>query len=398
MAAEGLRLTSFCATPVCSPSRAALLTGRYPPRSGIFRVIGPDDAGGIPSSEVTLPEGLKTRGYRTAAVGKWHLGHRLRRFLPTENGFDEYFGLLYSNDMIPPWVETRRPLALYRDAAPVECPVDQTTLTERYTERAVDFIRRSRGAPFFLYLAYSMPHVPISVSENFAGRSRGGLYGDVIEAIDWSAGRIRDALKEEGLSENTLVIFTSDNGPWLDLPPRMFREGRIQSSHVGSPGSLRGSKASTYEGGVRVPMIACWPGRIPPGRVSADLGSVMDLYPTFLSLAGAAPPADRPVDGLDLSPLLFGTGPSPRTELLYFQGKALEAVRMGKWKLRVTHREAAPDESSQRIELFDLESDPSERWNLAAKRPEVCARLRRRLEEAARTVPCGRALESMKEL
>src|SRR5262245_45475818 len=183
MAAEGLRMTSFYAAPVCSPARAALLTGRYPPRSGIYRVLGPDEPGGIPASEVTLPEALKARGYRTAAVGKWHLGSRLRRHLPTENGFDEYFGLLYSNDMIPPWVETNRPLELYRDAAPVECPVDQSTLTERYTERAVDFIRRSRGGPFFLYLAYTMPHVPLSTSQRFAGRSRGGLYGDVVEAI-----------------------------------------------------------------------------------------------------------------------------------------------------------------------------------------------------------------------
>ena len=247
MAEEGVRLTSFyVASPACSPSRYALLTGRYPVRSDIIWALGPDEERGIAASEYTLAEALKERGYRTAAVGKWHLGAR-PGFFPTEHGFDSYFGLLYSNDMMPPWVMTERPLQLWRDTVPVEHPVDQSTLTERYTEQAVSFIRDSGDAPFFLYLAHSMPHVPLHTSERFRGRSAGGLYGDVVETIDWSAGRILDVLEEEGLADQTLVIFTSDNGPWNEMPDRMFSEGKIQPWDAGSAGPLRGSKATTWE-------------------------------------------------------------------------------------------------------------------------------------------------------
>ncbi len=386
MAGEGIRLTSFYAAIVCSPSRAALLTGRYPVRTGVFRVIGPDDKLGLPASEFTLAEALKTRGYRTWAVGKWHLGHDDPAFFPTACGFDGYLGLLYSNDMMPPWVETKRPLRLYRNTEPVDGPVDQATLTEAYTEEAIRFIRDAKAGPFFLYLAYTFPHVPLAASPRVGGSSARGLYGDVVEAIDGSAGRILDVLKREGLDENTLVIFTSDNGPWIDLPPRMVRTGGVKPWDAGSAGLLRGWKGTTYEGGPRVPFIARWPGKIPPGRVSAGIATSMDLYTTFLKLAGARVPADRPVDGMDLFDFLAGKAESPRREFLYFRGRSLDAVREGKWKLRLTThlRQEVPDWRPPDAELFDLETDPSERFNLAGAHPELVARLRWKLGESAR--------------
>ncbi|MGH9341218.1 MAG: sulfatase family protein [Acidobacteriota bacterium] len=378
MAFEGIRLTSFYAAPSCSPSRAALLTGRYPVRSGISRVLGPDSDRGLPPSEVTLAERLKSRNYRTVAIGKWHLGTE-EEYLPTSNGFDEYFGLLYSNDMQPPWVQTERPLKLYRNSEPVGYPVNQATLTERYTEEAIKFIRDAQDQPFFLYLPYTMPHVPISVSERFAGQSRNGLYGDVIETIDWSVGQILQALKQEGLDENTLVVFTSDNGPWLNMPERMFGEGIVKPWHAGSPGPLRGWKGTTYEGGMRVPFIARWPNRIPAGQTSAEPTSVMDLYATFLSLAGAQIPQDRPVDGRDITPLLTEGAASPHQALYYFSGELLEGVREGPWKLRIARDSA--------LELFNLEVDPSERYNLAGQNPEIVTRLRSRMEAFAEELP-----------
>ena len=391
MAQEGIRLTSFYAATVCSPSRAALLTGRYAPRTGIWKVLGPDETSGLPASEVTLAEGLKARGYRTSAIGKWHLGHAEKRFLPTSNGFDEYYGLPYSNDMIPPWVDTARPLRLYRGADPIEEPVEQSTLTERYTEEALRFIHASKGSPFFLYLAYTMPHVPLHASGKFSGRSRRGLFGDVVETIDWSAGRILDALREEGLEAGTLVVFTSDNGPWLHLPPRMFSGGQIQEWDAGSAGPLRGWKGTTYEGGVRVPFIARWPGRIPAGRTSAEMASTMDLYTTFLRLAGGAPPSDRPVDGLDIFPLLSGAGKSPRGDFFYYSGKSLEAVREGPWKLRLTGQ---PPEA----ELFDLELDPSEMYDLAKLHPAVVDHLRARMADFKSKMVVGKALDPSRKL
>ena len=386
MAREGIRLTSFYAAPSCSPSRAALLTGRYPPRTGVYRVLGPDDPGGIPSSEVLLPEALRARGYRTAAVGKWHLGSSRKEHFPTENGFDEYFGLLYSNDMIPPWVETRRPLRLYRGAEAIEGAVDVSTLTARYTEEALRFIRENRERPFFLYLAHTMVHVPLGVSPEHRGKSRAGIYGDAVEEIDASAGRILDALAAEGLEERTLVVFTSDNGPWLGMPPRMIA-GMVRREHAGSAGLLRGAKGSTFEGGVRVPCIARWPGRIPPGLVSAEMASTMDLYATLLALAGAEVPRDRAVDGVDLLPLLTGSASSPRPEFFYWSGKTLEAVREGPWKLRFPRGVGAKDGALP--ELYHLEIDASERWDVAAEHPEVVARLRRLAEEHARSMTFG---------
>lgn len=385
MAQQGIRLTSFYAAPACSPARAALLTGRYPPRAGVPHVLGPDSPEGLPPDLTTLAEALRARNYRTTAVGKWHLGTRAP-FLPTAQGFDEYFGLLYSNDMQPPWVQTERPLHLYRNDQPVEHPVQQATLTERYTEETLRFIRRSREHPFFLYLAYTMPHVPLHASERFRGRSRNGLYGDVVEEIDWSVGRILDTLREEGLEERTLVVFTSDNGPWLHMPERMFSEGIVQPWHAGSPGPLRGWKGSTYEGGVRVPLVARWPGRIPAGRVSAEPAALMDLYPTFLQLAGAEIPDAGELDGKDILPLLEGTGSSPHPHLYYFRGRYLEGVRKGPWKLRVSPhlREDVPEGETPSPELFHLEVDPGERYNRAAEHPALVQELLEEMRTFAR--------------
>ena len=398
LAREGIRLTSFYAEPSCTPSRVALLTGRYPTRSGLYRVLGPDDTAGIPASEVTLAEGLKSQGYRTMAIGKWHLGSSDRKYFPTENGFDEYFGLLYSNDMTPPWVDTKRPLQLFRNVEPVEYPVNQDTLTERYTEEAVRFIRKSKGSPFFVYLAYTMVHVPLHASEKFRGRSRRGLYGDAVETIDWSAGRIADVLREEGLERSTLLVFTSDNGPWLHMPPRMFSlfgEGWIKPWDAGSAGPLRGWKGTTYEGGVRVPCIARWPGRIPAGRISADIVSNMDLYTTFLKLAGAEVPAGRIVDGMDITPLLAGTGDSPRQDFYYYNGKSLEAVREGKWKLRISpdHLGAAPEKRPPEPELYDLDTDPSEMHDLSEDHPAIVSRLEGLLRKFSSEMVVGPAID-----
>lgn len=314
MATEGLRFTDFySAAEVCTPSRAALLTGRYPVRNGMCsdsrRVLFPNSRGGLPAGEITIARALKTRGYATACVGKWHLGHR-PEFLPTRHGFDSYFGIPYSNDMdrdaavgpkgreafLAPKSEYWKPPVL-RNEAEIERGPDQTQLTRRYTEEAQKFIRERRGGPFFLYLAHNMPHVPLFASERFKGRSPRGLYGDVVEELDWSVGEILETLRREKLEQNTLVFFSSDNGPWL-----------IFNQHGGSAGLLREGKGSTWEGGMRVPGIAWWPGKIAPGGVHRGIASTMDLFTTSLRLAGADVPADRVIDGLDLRPVLLGTG------------------------------------------------------------------------------------------
>jgi arylsulfatase A-like enzyme len=381
MAAEGIRLTSFyVAAPACTPSRVALLTGRYPVRVGLPHVLGPDSENGIPESEITLAEALKEEGYRTAAIGKWHLGHARQEFLPTSNGFDQYFGLLYSNDMIPPWVQTEKPLELWRGQQPVEQPVDQSTLTDRYTDEALQFISQNQNRPFFLYLPYSMPHVPLSVSESRAGKSLAGLYGDVIESIDWSAGKILAALKTAGLDENTIVVFTSDNGPWLNMPPRMFGEGIVDPWDAGSPGPFRGAKGTTYEGGFRVPAIVRWPGKIPAGQVSTDVITAMDLYVTLLAIGGGKTPSDRVIDGNNILSVLQEGQASPTREFCYFQGSRLEALRIGKWKLRVAGRTASRlGDDEPTAELFDLEIDPSERYNVADLHPGLVTELRQRM-------------------
>jgi arylsulfatase A-like enzyme len=370
MARAGIRLTSFyVAASTCTPSRAGLLTGRYPPRTGITRVLLPSDSLGLPQSEVTLAEALKAAGYRTAAIGKWHLGH-LPEFLPTHHGFDTFFGIPYSNDMMPPWVETAPPVPLMRDTRIVEQPAKQSTLTRRYTEEAIRVMREAKGAPFFIYLAYAMPHLPLHASDELRGRSRAGLYGDVIEELDWSAGQILAALRDLGLDRNTLVIFTSDNGPWDPAPQRMLRGG-VERSHVGSSGHLRESKGSTYEGGFRVPAIVRWPGVIPAAQTSAEMASTLDLFTTLIRLSGGEPPSDRAIDGVDILPLLTGKAASPVADFFFFDSDSIAAVRQGRWKLRVAG--GAP-------ELFDLDVDPGERVNLAPQHPDTVARLRARIQ------------------
>jgi arylsulfatase A len=372
MAREGIRLTSFyTAAPSCTPSRAALLTGRYPQRCGLPRVLGPQDTMGLPDSEITLAQLLKQKNYQTMAIGKWHLGHAENRFLPTAKGFDSYYGLLYSNDMQPPWVQTDKPLQLYRNTEPIEHPVQQETLTERYTEEAVHFIKNHSHQPFFLYLAYTMPHLPLHVSEKFRGRSRAGLYGDVIETIDWSVGEISRTLAEEDLSDKTLILFTSDNGPWCNMPDRMLHDG-IEKWDAGSPGLLHGAKGTTWEGGQRVPFIAKWPNHIPAGQCSCDMAATLDLLPTLAAVSSIKPPQDRVLDGENLLPFLQGQSGTPRKELYYLNNMQLDGVRFGKWKLRITPPEG---NASPACELYDLETDPAEKYNVADRHSDLVQQL-----------------------
>jgi len=391
MAQEGIKLTSFyAAAPVCTPSRAGLLTGRYPLRIGMPGNLGPDSEGGLSKEERTLAEALKGNGYRTAAFGKWHLG-AVPGYFPTDRGFDTYLGILYSNDMMPPWVNTERPLHLYRDGQPTEeYPVDQTTLTKRYTQEAINFIKAAGDDPFFIYLPHAMPHLPIYASDDFDGKSQGGRYGDVIEEIDHNVGRLLDALKETGKAENTLVIFTSDNGPWRNLPPRMFNSEPVEKWHGGTTGPLRGAKATTYEGGYRVPCIIRWPGQIPAQQVKSELATTMDLHATILRLTGTDLP-ERSLDGKDIWPLLTTGAASPHEYYHYFRRKRLDAVRDQEWKLRVAPEadnwispEMQTGDEPVQLELFNLKNDPFEQFDVAAAHPAVVQRLREEMRRLAK--------------
>jgi arylsulfatase A len=394
MAAEGQRWTSFySAASVCTPSRAALLTGRLPVRNGMAsdrrRVLFPDSKGGLPRSEITIARALQEVGYATACIGKWHLGH-LEEFLPTSHGFDYYFGIPYSNDMDnvsgighfqanypEPEVEYFN-VPLMRNTQIIERPADQTTLTRRYTEEVVGKIEEYRDQPFFIYYPQTFPHVPLFVSEDFRGRSEGGLYGDVIEEIDWSVGQIREALDRLGLAHNTLVVFTSDNGPWLP-----FRE------HGGLAGPLRDGKGTTWEGGMRVPAIFWWPGKIEPA-VIREIGCTLDLFNTALSIAGLDIPEDRTIDGYDLSPTLFGSGEHPRDEMLYYRGTQLYAVRQGPWKAHFVTQGAyqggAARQQHDPPQLFHLGHDVPERFNRSDEFPEVIERIKTLAAEHRTTV------------
>lgn len=385
MAEEGARFTSFyAAAPVCTPSRAGLLTGRYPIRAGQPNNTGPDTVGGLPLAEILLPQVLKARGYRTMAIGKWHLGFQPESYLPTRRGFDDWFGLPYSNDMIPPWVKTGRPLRLYRGASEVETVSDQSHLTPRYTGEAVRFLKQAAGQPFFLYLAYSMPHLPVSAPAERQGRSRAGLYGDVIETLDWSAGEILRTLREQGLDGNTMVVFTSDNGPWHNLPPRMLAGG-VEPWHTGSKGLLRGAKGSTYEGGLRVPGIVRWPGVARSGQVCMDIASTLDLFPTIARAAGVGLPEGRVYDGYDLTPLLRDGAAGPRGPFYYCLGNTLEAIREGPWKYRFARARTERDPEAQAAApaLFHLDWDPAEQYNLHSRHPDIAVRLAGRLKAFA---------------
>lgn len=392
MAAEGMRFTQFySAASVCTPSRAALLTGRLPIRSGMSsdrrRVLFPNSGGGIPADEVLMSEILKERGYATACIGKWHLGH-LEQYLPTSNGFDRYFGIPYSNDMdrtgeapkgrqafLKPEVKFWN-VPLMRDAKIVERPADQRTITKRYTDEAVAFIEEHKRGPFFLYMPHTMPHVPLFRSSEFRNSSPRGLYGDVVEEIDASVGRVLDTLRELKIDDDTLVWFSSDNGPWL-----------IFNEQGGSAGLLRDGKGSTWEGGMRVPGLAWWPGKIKSGVLTQQLGSTMDVYTTSILLAGGKPPADRVVDGVDLRPVLFGTGNSPRDVMFYYRGSRLMAVRKGAFKAHFITQSAyggkSPEEHDPPV-LYNLEVDPSEKFNVADRHEDVVADIREVVTEHRR--------------
>ena len=376
MAAEGMKFTDFyAAASVCSPSRAALLTGCYPPRVGITKVLFPRDNIGLNSKEVTIADVLKTRGYATACVGKWHLGHH-PEFLPTSNGFDSYLGIPYSNDMdgikgkdknldrawrqkdYSPWN-----VPLMRNEEVIERPADQTRLIERYTDEAIKFIRTNKDKPFFLYLPHTMPHIPLFVSDEFFDEDVQRAYTTTIEQIDFSVGRVFAALKESGVDDKTLVVYTSDNGPWLS-----------KKHHAGCALPLRDGKFSTYEGGMREPCIMRWPGRIPAGKVCRQMCGTIDLLPTFARLTGARVSADRVIDGKDIWPLMAGTpgAKTPHEAFFYYRGTNLQAVRRGRWKLRRVKKTT---------DLYDLEADISEKNNLADARPQVVRRLSGMMEE-----------------
>lgn len=384
MAAEGQRWTNFyVAANVCTPSRAGLLTGRLPARTGMDtngrRVFFPDSEGGLPQSEITIARLLKQADYQTACIGKWHLGH-LPEFLPTSHGFDYYFGIPYSNDMDPatdlghrktcldPKIEYFN-VPLMRNEEIIERPANQHTVTKRYTEEAVRFITENKEKPFFLYLAHTMPHVPLFVSEDFAGKSERGLFGDVVEELDWSVGQVLNTLDQLDLDEKTCVVFTSDNGPWVVL-----------DHHGGSAGPLYGAKATSYEGGMRVPAIFRWPGKIQPDIIHDEIGSTLDLLPTISRLAGVPLPDDRKYDGYDLSPVLITEEDvSPREEMFYYHGLRLFAVRKGDYKLYFykNNPRGYPQvlEKLENYQLFNLQHDPSERFNLAGESPEIVEEL-----------------------
>ncbi|MFN8355055.1 MAG: sulfatase [Spirosomataceae bacterium] len=395
MAAEGIRFTNFLvAQAVCSASRAALLTGCYPNRVGISGALMPWAEVGINPAEETLAELLKTKGYKTGIFGKWHLGHH-PQFLPLQHGFDEYLGLPYSNDMWPvdfdgkpitdpnsfkskypilPLIENNQKIKEIRTLD------DQATLTTTYTERAVQFIQKHKNEPFFLYVPHSMPHVPLGVSSKFKGKSAQGMYGDVIEEIDWSVSQILKTLKDNQLDRNTLVIFTSDNGPWINF-----------GNHAGSTGGFRQGKGTSYEGGHRVPCIVRWKGVVPEGLVCNQLATTLDLLPTITKLCGASQPT-KPIDGVDIFPLFQGKFEvSPRKEFYYYyQRNHLEAVRRDNWKLVLPHVSYQSYEGmlpgqdgfpgpyrtdTIKMALYDLRRDPGERYDVQSQYPTMVAKL-----------------------
>ncbi|MBY0426671.1 MAG: sulfatase [Cytophagales bacterium] len=402
LAAEGAKLThAYTPMPYCAPTRASLLTGRYPQRHKLvknpfpetnrtsFQTFRGSDSLGLNPSELLLSEVLKSQGYATKIIGKWHLGHR-PQYLPTRHGFDEYYGIPYSNDM--------RPVKLLENEKTVEYPVVQATLTKRYTESALAFIDKNKDKPFFLYLPHAMPHKPLAVSEEFyTPETKGDLYGDAMRELDWSVGQILDKLKAENLDENTIIIFTSDNGPWFG----------------GSSGGLRGMKAENWEGGIRVPLLVRWKGTIPPGQVNAEPTGIIDIFPTLTKALNIPLPKDLVLDGKDILPLLkSSTGKIQPRELYSFFDTKLKTVRSGKWKLHVLSPERIPPLPSDStwvdpvwpdgvtilaqneqpkanqhpgiktgvtatdLMLFDLENDPSEQINVADKYPEVVKRLK----------------------
>ena len=387
MASEGMKFTSFYASQaVCSASRASLLTGCYSERVSIRGALMPWSKVGLNPEEETIAEVLKKKGYATGVFGKWHLGHH-KKFLPLQHGFDEYLGLPYSNDMWPvgydgkPITDGRKskypPLPLIdgnEKVDEIQTLEDQAALTTRYTERAVQFIEKNKARPFFLYVPHSMPHVPLGVSGKFSGKSDQGMYGDVIMEIDWCVGEILRALKKHGLDENTLVIFTSDNGPWLNF-----------GNHAGSALPLREGKGTMWEGGPRVPCVMRWPGRIPAGSSCSQIAATIDLLPTLAAITGAPLP-EKPIDGINILPLLERKeNANPRDHYFYYYGGELRAVRQGKWKLYFPHKSRSyvgmepgkdrfpgPTTTLQvELELYNLDEDISETKNVIDSFPDI---------------------------
>ncbi len=386
MAADGMKFTSFYAQPICGPSRAALMTGCYPMRvaeRGHTKQVHPI----LHEDEITIAEVLKPKGYATACFGKWDLAkHSQSDFFmdlfPTRQGFDYFYGTPTSND---------RTANLYRNEELIEPATDMATLTQRYTDEAIAFIRRHQDQPFFVYIPHTMPHTRLDASPNFKGKSRRGLYGDVIEEIDFNVGRILDTLNELNLAENTYVLFTSDNGPWL-IKNKDHADGHLPGDHGGSAGPLRSGKVSTFEGGVRVPAILWAPGNVPAGTACDSIVTTMDVMPTLAALAGAEVPSDRVIDGEDIRHLFRGEfdKANPQKAYFYYLRVHLQAVRQGKWKLHLPREKdpvgAAPFRQNTHIApedrvgfkepfLVDLGEDPGEKTNLAAKNPEVVERL-----------------------
>ncbi|HRP33210.1 MAG TPA: sulfatase [Agriterribacter sp.] len=393
LAAEGIRFTSYTASAWCTPSRAELMTGRYSKRIDWNENAGSGGKDGLPDSELTLAEGLRRAGYATGMAGKWHLGYYQKKFLPTNKGFDSWLGLPYSNDYKKPYVNTDVPLVMYRDTTVVEYPVNQDSMMIKYTSEAIRYIKKNSaaGKPFFFYLAYQMPHLPLHPPKAFLGKSGAGLYGDVIEALDWSVGKILQTLKEQGIEQNTIVFFASDNGPWQHAPDRMFQqpqepEGSDWERHnqlygtgnkpwdAGSAGPLKGYKATTYEGGPRVPAMIRWPGHIKAGQTSDEMVSNLDIFTTFLHAGGGQRP-DHTTDGLDMMPFFTGKEKhSPRNEFAYFLWGKLEAMRLGDWKLRTVNGIE---------ELFNLQTDPGEKYNRAEEHPEIVKEIKLKMQTLA---------------
>jgi len=395
MAKEGMRFTDFYSgASVCTPSRAALLTGCYPERVGNLPVLFPRSNIGLNPEETTIAKMLKANGYATACVGKWHLGFQ-KEFLPTSHGFDHYFGVPYSNDMwlaagmayardakLPEGItaedlaggeKKKNDVPLLRDTEVVDYPVDQRTLTQRYTQEAVTFITANKDKPFFLYLPHTMPHIPLYASDAFRGKSDMGLYGDAIEEIDWSTGQILDTLRKLGIDKRTMVVYSADNGPWK-LAQGCWVKGNMNRRVGGSAAPLKGYKFSRWEGGMREPTVMWWPGRIPAGKECSEVAGSIDLLPTFAALSGAKLP-EKPIDGKSIIPLIEGRSGAKTPHEAYFY--RTEAVRSGKWKLK-------------KNELFDLESDIGETKNVAAQNPEVVARLKKLLDDHKKDLAANR--------
>ena len=366
LAREGTRFTDFYAQAVCGPSRSALLTGRYPVRS---------QGWSMPESEVTLAELLKTVGYTTGCIGKWDVSNRrdIKGRIPNDQGFDYYWGTLGAND--------GGAVRLYENRQPIGIDRDMASLTKRYTDKGIEFLRANKNKPFLLYLAHTMAHSVIDATAKFKGKSKGGLYGDVIEELDYHTGRLLDTIDQLGLRDNTLVVFTTDNGPWNNMqePLRKKHKGAVA---WGSSGPLREGKGSTWEGGVRVPCIIRWSGHVPAGRVSDAIFSTLDFMPTLANLAGYKVPKDRIIDGVDQTALLLGDSEKGnRNHFYYFCKNTLHGVRKGRWKLLLANRKNyynyVKDTGSNEMELYDLKSDIGEKLNVARQHSEVVADLLR---------------------